>query len=239
MLAVTDTGSGMDAATRARIFEPFFTTKEKGKGTGLGLSTVFGIVQQSGGNICGLQRARRGHDVQGLLSRRPTARRRPWPIADAPRRPRAAGSETILLVEDDGARARPRAHDPAQRHGYHVLEAQSGGDALLICEQHKATIHLLLTDVVMPRMSGRKLAERLGTLRPEMKVLYMSGYTDDAIVRHGVLDSGVAFLQKPITPETLTRKLREVLDSKRTESIATSGTFRLSMTPPPGRANRS
>jgi two-component system cell cycle sensor histidine kinase/response regulator CckA len=202
MMAVSDTGIGMDRETQARIFEPFFTTKEMGKGTGLGLSTVFGIVQQSGGSVWVDSEPGKGTTFRVYLPRVDAA-------VDAVRSmappTTLRGSEVILLVEDDD-QVRTVAHDILRRSGYQVIAVRHAGEALLHSEGHPGTIDLLLSDVVMPQMSGPELAKRLAQSRPNMKVLCMSGYTDDSIVRHGVLSASIAFLQKPITPETLTRR---------------------------------
>ena len=211
VLSVEDSGVGMDEATQLRMFEPFFTTKAVGKGTGLGLSTVFGIVEQSSGSI-----AVESNVGVGTVFRIqfPCADESLEPVHPTPVKTLRRGHETILLVEDDDA-LRTVVRGILSRAGYVVLDARSSEDALRIGHERTLPIHLLLSDVVMPQMSGPELAFVLNTRRPDMLVLLMSGHTDDDMVRHGVLDGRVAFLQKPLTPESLTRKVREVLDARR------------------------
>ena len=212
MLAVTDTGCGMDAETQSHLFEPFFTTKEKEKGTGLGLSTVYGIIKQSGGNIWAYSELGKGSTFKVYLPRVVEAIQSYKPKETTPAI--ARGTETILLVEDEEA-VRTLISRVLQGSGYRILEARHGKEALEICGQHIGPIHLMVTDVIMPQMSGRELAVKLAPVRPEMKVLFMSGYPDNAIVHHGVLEPGTAFLQKPFTLSALENKVREVLEPAR------------------------
>jgi len=209
MLAVSDTGVGMTDEVKKRIFEPFFTTKEKGKGTGLGLATVYGIVNQHGGNIYVYSEPGQGSTFKVYLPRA-TGEAVELPIrvhqGDLPR-----GHETVLVVEDEPA-VRRLAVRALQRRGYTVLEAENGADALRIAREHGGDIHLLLADVVMPLLGGKRLADELRVMRPDVKCIFFSGYTDNAIVHQGVLDAGTAFIQKPFTAATLARKVREVLD---------------------------
>jgi PAS domain S-box-containing protein len=208
MLSVSDNGCGMNADTQAHIFEPFYTTKELGKGTGLGLSTVYGIVKQSEGSIWVYSEVGKGTTFKIYLPR----------VDEVQKRERAetarevlTGNETILLVEDEDI-VRTLSTEILQQHGYTVIAAANGEEGLRVCKEFEGTIDLMITDVVMPRMSGRELAEHVFALRPETRVLYMSGFTDDAIVRHGVLDDGVFFIQKPFSPDSLAIKAREILD---------------------------
>jgi CheY-like chemotaxis protein len=212
MFSMTDTGCGMSPEVKEHIFEPFFTTKETGKGTGLGLSTVYGIVKQSGGNIWVYSELGKGTTFKIYLPRVEE------PLKEMTEKGAAKetlrGSETILTVEDDGV-VRKLAARILKTQGYKVLEASHGEEALKVAKEHASDrIHLLLTDVVMPGISGPELSKGLISLRPEMQVIYMSGYTDNAIIYQGVLEQGVDYIQKPFTPDSLARKVREVLDRK-------------------------
>ncbi len=210
MLAVSDTGIGMTPEIKNRLFEPFFTTKEKGKGTGLGLAMVYGIVKQSGGNIWVYSEAGMGTTFKVYLPRvdEPLEEKKKRKLSEG-KLPR--GGETVLAVEDNKD-VRRLAAQILKRQGYRVLEAANGGEALLVCGKLKEEIHLLLTDVVMPGMSGQELAQRLSVLRPEMKILYMSGYSDDSIASYGILNEKVGFIPKPFSLEALVNRVREVLD---------------------------
>jgi PAS domain S-box-containing protein len=214
MIAVTDTGCGMDTATKARIFEPFFTTKEPGKGTGLGLATVYGIVKQSDGYIYVQSEPGRGTTFKVYLPRSESMAGPATPTGNGDKKP-SVGFETILLAEDEDE-VRVLSMQILQQAGYQVLEVSNGRQALETAERHVGPIHLLLSDVVMPKLSGRELADALVRLHPETKVLFLSGYMDDAIMRHGVLSGAADFLHKPFDPATLLRKVREVLDKKTT-----------------------
>jgi PAS domain S-box-containing protein len=216
-LAIIDTGLGMDGHTKDRLFEPFFTTKEKGKGTGLGLSTVYGIVKQSGGSIWVDSEPGEGAAFHIVFPR--AASDAPpdvaWTSASAP--PAVRGNETILIVEDDELVRRVIARILTEA-GYPVLTAGNGGEAVLMSKVHHEKIRLVLTDIIMPIMGGKVFSDWLAQVYPDIKVVYMSGYTDDAVGRHGVLAPGTHFIEKPFTPEDMTRKIREVLDESGTRT---------------------
>jgi len=206
-LSVSDTGMGMDKETQSRIFEPFFTTKEKGKGTGLGLSTVYGIVKQSGGYVMVHSEKGSGTTLNIYLQRvDDAADLNSVPVASAAQ----GGSETVLLVEDEES-VRQLVRETLQSNGYRVVEAENGEAGLAAAAKHVGKIDMVITDVVMPGMGGRELVKRIAVTRPETKVLYLSGYTEDAIVNEGTIEGGTAFLQKPFTLQNLSRKVREVL----------------------------
>jgi CheY-like chemotaxis protein len=208
LLAVTDTGSGMDAATQARLFEPFFTTKELGSGTGLGLATVYGIVKQSGGYVWVDSEVGVGTTISVYLPRvaaegSPARQQRPDPVP--------GGAETVLLVEDEASLGEV-LREALESHGYTVLAARDGSEALQIVEEHAGPIHLIVTDVVMPGMTGPRMVELASQHRPDLKVLFLSGYSPESALRSGDLGPGRAFLAKPFGGEGLLRKVRESLD---------------------------
>jgi len=209
MLSVSDTGAGMDVQTQSHIFEPFFTTKPPGKGTGLGLSTVYGITKQSGGYISVESEQGKGSTFKMYfpVAEKDIAAEAPHP----PALPHADGNETILIVEDEAALL-SLVEASLRKRGFKVLVATTGEDAEAIARRHDGPIHLLLTDVVMPQTSGRDLAARICEVRPQTRVLWMSGYSDDTIAHHGMLEPGLHFMQKPFTPASLVEKIREILD---------------------------
>jgi two-component system cell cycle sensor histidine kinase/response regulator CckA len=211
VLTVSDTGCGMDTETQRRVFEPFFTTKPKGKGTGLGLATIYGIVKQSDGFVSFSSEPQKGTSFRVYLPRSDEPVSKKSRSGAHPAAP-ARGTETILMVEDDDGVRRLACH-VLESLGYSVLCAESGGQALDLARDHRGKIDLVLTDVVMPEMSGREVERRLAEAGHAARVLFMSGYTDDAVLQHGVEETGVAFLQKPFTPGALARKVREVLDT--------------------------
>jgi len=210
LLQVSDTGVGMDPATRSHIFEPFFTTKEVGKGSGLGLASVYGIVQQSGGHMTVESKPEQGTTITIYLPRATVG----VTVAE-PRlkEPAARGIETVLLVEDEED-VRAVTREMLAQAGFTVLEAASADEAERICRDDRGPVHLLLTDVVMPRVSGIELVARLRPLPAAMRVLYMSGYADDVVLRHGGFESGARLLRKPFTRDALIRAVREALDGQ-------------------------
>lgn len=212
MIAISDTGAGMDADTVEHLFEPFFTTKEKEKGTGLGLATSYGIVKQHGGNIWAYSEPGMGTTFRIYL---PVTEESACAVIDSPApQPAAVGSGTILIVEDD-AQVRNLASTVLERTGYKVIAAERGQQAVEALQRYSGEVHLLLTDVIMPDMNGRKVFENVARLYPEVRVLYMSGYTDDVIAHHGVIDQGVDFIQKPFTLKALVYKVQEMLQSEK------------------------
>jgi CheY-like chemotaxis protein len=210
MLAISDTGAGMDAATLAHIFEPFFTTKDEGKGTGLGLATVYGIVKQSGGHVLVYSEPGRGSTFKVYLPRVAELARVPGVEAQAPE-PSPGGHETVMLLEDEES-LRMMIHEILAEAGYRVLDSDAPDAAFETARSHGGQIDLLLTDVILPHMSGRETATRLLAMRPGLKVVYMSGYTDQVMGQQGILEPHTHFLQKPFTAEGLLKKLREALD---------------------------
>jgi CheY-like chemotaxis protein len=212
LLAVSDTGNGMSAETKARVFEPFFTTKGVGKGTGLGLSTVYGIVHQSGGHVQVYSEIGIGTTFKVYLPAR-ASEDCEFEESRSIDTSTSRGSESVLLAEDEEG-VRNLVRDLLKLYGYEVIEARNGEEAIELAKRRTEPIDILVTDVVMPGMSGRQLADRLGRIRPGMRVLFMSGYADEAIVQHGVLEAGTELIQKPFAPEKLVERVRQALDRR-------------------------